>query len=45
VGDEVALRQARLQQIGEAKTELKARAEARYQLEKAAYDERQARRR
>ena len=45
VGDEVALRQARLQQIGEAKTELKARAEARYQLEKAAYDERQAQRR
>ena len=31
VGDEVALRQARLRQIGEAKTELKARAEARYQ--------------
>jgi len=45
VGDEVALRQARLQQIGEAETELKARAEARYQLEKAAYDERQAQRR
>ena len=45
VGDEVALRQARLQQIGEAKTELKARAEARHQLEKAAYDERQAQRR
>ena len=42
VGDEVALRQARLQQISEAKTELKARADARYQLEKAAYDEKQA---
>ena len=45
VGDEVALRQARLQQISEAKTELKARADARYQLEKAAYDEKQAQRR
>ena len=45
VGDEVALRQARLQQIGEAKTELEARADARYQLEKAAYDEKQAQRR
>lgn len=44
VGDEVALRQARLQQIGEAKTELEARADARYQLEKAAYDEKQAQR-
>jgi len=38
VGEEVALRQAHLQQIGVAKTELEARAQARYELEKAAYD-------
>jgi len=40
----VALRQARLQQIGEAKAELEARAQARYELEKAAYDAKQAHR-
>ena len=44
VGEEVALRQAHLQQIGAAKTELEARAQARYELEKAAYDAKQAQR-
>ena len=44
VGEEVALRQAHLQQIGAAKTELEARALARYELEKAAYDFKQAQR-
>jgi transposase len=45
VGEEVAMRQARLQQIGDVKTELEARAQARYDLEKAAYEEQQAQRR
>lgn len=44
VGEEVALRQAHLQQIGAAKTELEARAQARYELEKTAYDAKQAQR-
>jgi hypothetical protein len=44
VGEEMALRQAHLQQIGAAKTELEARAQARYELEKAAYDVKQAQR-
>ena len=45
VGEEVALRQAQLQQIGETKMELGARAEAaRYELEKAACDAKQAQR-
>jgi transposase len=44
VGEEVALRQAHLQQIGEAKTELEARAQARYELEKAAYEAKQVQR-
>lgn len=44
VGEEVALRQAHLQQIGAAKTELEARGQARYELEKAAYDDKQAQR-
>jgi transposase len=44
VGEEVALRQAQLQQIGAAKTELEARAQARYEQEKAAYDAKQAQR-
>jgi Transposase DDE domain len=44
VGEEVALRQAHLQQNGAAKTELEARAQARYELEKAAYDAKQAQR-
>ena len=45
VGEEVALRQARLQQIGAAKAELEARAQARYEWEKAAYEEKQVQRR
>ena len=44
VGVEVALRQSHLQQIGVAKTELEARAQWRYELEKAAYDAKQAQR-
>jgi transposase len=44
VGEEVILRQARLQHIGEAKVELEARAQARYALETAAYDAQQAQR-
>ena len=37
VGEEVAIRQARLEPIGAAKAELEARAQARYEVEKAAY--------
>lgn len=44
VGEEVARRQARLQPIGDVKTELEARAQARYDLEKAAYENQQAQR-
>ena len=44
VGDEVALRQGKLQQIGDAKMELERRAQTRYDLEKAAYDAKQAQR-
>jgi transposase len=44
IGDEIAFRQARLAQIGDAKTELEARAQARYELEKAAYDAKMAQR-
>lgn len=44
VGDEVALRQGKLQQIGDTKTELERRAQARYDLEKATYDAKQAQR-
>ncbi|WP_295400974.1 transposase [uncultured Thiocystis sp.] len=39
VGEEVARRQARLQQIGDVKIELDARAQARDEAEKAAYEE------
>ena len=45
VADEVALRQARLQQIGEVKAELEARAQARYAQEQAAYEAKLAERR
>ena len=45
VADEVALRQARLQQIGAVKAELEARAQARYAQERAAYEARLAQRR
>ncbi|WP_295402425.1 IS1182 family transposase [uncultured Thiocystis sp.] len=45
VGEEVAMRQARLPQIGDAKIELDARAQARDDLEKAAYEEPLAQRR
>jgi transposase len=38
VMDELALRQARLQQIGAVKAELEARAQARYEQEQAAYE-------
>lgn len=38
VADELALRQARLQQIGTVKAELEARAQARYEQEQAAYE-------
>lgn len=44
VGDEIALRQARLIEIGEAKTELEVMAQARYDLEKSAYDAKMAQR-
>jgi hypothetical protein len=45
VADEVALRQARLQQIGAVKAELEARAQARYEQEQAAYEAKLAQRR
>ena len=45
VADEVALRQTRLQQIGEVKAELEARAQARYEQEQAAYEAKLAQRR
>jgi len=45
VGEEVAIRQARLEPIGAAKAELEARAQARYEVEKAAYEAKQAQRR
>jgi transposase len=45
VADEVALRQARLQQIGAVKAELEARAQARYAQEQAAYEAKLAQRR
>ena len=45
VGEEVARRQARLQTIGDVKIELDARAQARDDLEQAAYEEQLARRR
>jgi transposase len=45
VADEVALRQARLQQIGAVKAELEARAQARYEQEPAAYEAKLAQRR
>ena len=45
VADEVALRQARLQQISEVKVELEARAQARYEQEQAAYEAQLAQRR
>ena len=44
VADEVALRQARLQQIGAVKAELEARAQARYEQEQAAYEAKLAQR-
>ena len=44
VGVEIAIRQETLQQIGEAKAELEARAQARYDAEKAVYDAKQAQR-
>ena len=45
VADEVALRQARLQQIGAVKAELEARAQARYEQEQAADEAKLAQRR
>ena len=45
VADEVALRQARLQQISDVKAELEARAQARYEQEQAAYEAKLAQRR
>jgi transposase len=45
VADEVARRQARLQQIGAVKAELEARAQARYEQEQAAYEAKLAQRR
>jgi hypothetical protein len=45
VADEVALRQARLQQIGAVRAELEARAQARYEQEQAAYEAKLAQRR
>ena len=45
VADEVALRQARLQQISDVKAELEARAQARYEQERAAYEAKLAQRR
>ena len=45
VADEVALRQARLPQIRDVKAELAARAQARYEQEQAAYEEKLAQRR
>jgi hypothetical protein len=45
VADEVALRQAQLQQIGAVKAELEARAQARYEQEQAAYEAKLAQRR
>ena len=45
VADEVALRQAQLQQISDVKAELEARAQARYEQERAAYEEKLAQRR
>ncbi len=44
VADEVALRQARLQSIRDVKAELEARAHARYEQERAAYEEKVAQR-
>lgn len=44
VGEEIARRQVTLQQIGEAKEELEARAKLRFDLEKAAYDAKQKQR-
>jgi transposase len=45
VADEVALRQARWQQISDVKAELEARAQVRYEQEQAAYEEKLAQRR
>jgi transposase len=45
VADEVARRQARLQQISDVKVELEARAQARYEQEQAAYEAKLAQRR
>lgn len=45
VADELALRQARLQQIGAVKAELEVRAQARYEQEQAAYEAKRAERR
>ena len=45
VADEVALRQARLQQISEVKAELEARAQARYEQEQSAHEAKLAQRR
>lgn len=44
VAAEVALRQARLQQLGDVKAELEARAHARYEQERVAYEEKLAQR-
>ena len=44
VGEEIARRQVTLQQIGDAKAELEARAQLRFDAEKEAYDAKQKQR-